>query len=160
MKSKIRIFLIFLVFGGINISCEDKLNEDHVIPYVSIDTRIDIRMADYQDLKQIYYPVYILYSSPAGRLMGYQGNGIIVLKIEEGAYKCYDATCTKCLNKDTHIEVKKGDPIALCPSCLTEFFLPYGTPMSKEEDDSDEIKIYPLKEYPVAESGNYLVIRY
>lgn len=160
MKSKILIFLLFSAYWSIIISCTDKLHDEHVIPYTPIDTRIELWMPDFQDLKIQNYPVYVRYSTPKGEPLGYRGNGIIVLKTGSQEYKCYDATCTNCPDADSHIEIKKGDPVAFCPTCHTEFFLPYGSPLDNENNESENLKIYPLREYPVIISNNTLIIRY
>lgn len=159
MKSKVIFFFIlstlFFVMG-----CEDKYKNSHVIPYTPIDTRVNLWMADFEDLKLPGQPVYIRYSTPGGKPLGYNDNGIIVIKTDEENYKCYDATCTNCIEADTHIEITKGDQVGKCPNCQTEFFLPYGIPLDKTDEEDHSVQISPLKEYPVVVTNNTLIIRY
>lgn len=159
MKSKIILFsLLTLLFWGI-LSCNDDLKNNRTVPYTPINVVIDIRYADFGDLKINNFPVYI--SVFSGKNVGYKGNGIIVMKIEEYKYVCYDATCPHCLEADTHIEITKGNPIAQCPTCQTYFLLSYGIAIDSEDEEVENIKIPQLQSYPinVAGNGNKLYIR-
>lgn len=160
MKSKIILFsLLTLLFWGI-LSCNDDLKKNHTIPYTPVDTRINLSYADFQDLNFIGRPVYLTYSVPTAKPLGYRGNGIIVIKTGESEYKCYDATCPNCVEADTHIEITKGEQVAECPTCQTRFFLPYGVPLDPEDEQTEPVTVAPLQAYPVSIAGNILIIRY
>ncbi len=160
MQSKVIFFLLLALSLFLFWGCSDDLKRNTVIPYTPIETRINLGWADYQDLNFPGRPVYILYSTPTGELLGYNGNGIIVMQTDMNEYKCYDATCPNCIDADTHIEITAGDQIAKCPTCKTQFFLPYGIPLNAEEDENEEKKIAPLQSYPVDIAGNILIVRY
>ncbi|WP_251619958.1 hypothetical protein [Odoribacter lunatus] len=158
-KSKIVLFSLSVVFSYIFLGCHDDLKRNTTVPYTPIDTRINLGWTDYQDLNFTGRPIYILYSTPAAKILGYNGNGIIVIKTDLDKYKCYDATCTNCIDADTHIEIIQGEQIARCPTCNIQFFLPYGIPLKREEEN-DKMEVAPLQEYPVEVAGNLLIIRY
>lgn len=160
MKSKVIFFSLFIFFLFFFLSCSDELKRNTVIPYTPIDTRINIGWADYQDLNFTGRPVYLAYSIPGAKPLGYNGNGIIVLKTGEDEYKCYDATCPNCIEADTHIEITPGEQIAQCPTCKTRFFLPYGLALDTGEEENGKIEVAPLQPYPVNVAGNILIIRY
>lgn len=160
MQSKVVFFLLFTLFLSLFLSCSNDLKRNTVIPYTPIDTRINLGWADYSDLNFPNRPMYILYSTPSGKLLGYNGNGIIVMQTDMDEYKCYDATCPECIDADTHIEITSGEQIARCPNCETRFFLPYGIPLDSEDDDTEDKRVAPLQVYPVEVAGNILIIRY
>lgn len=160
IQSKVIYFLLFISFLSLIFGCSDNLKRNTIIPYTPIDTRINLGWADYHDLNFSGRPVYILYSNPGAKPLGYNGNGIIVLKTDMDGYKCYDATCTNCIHADTHIEITTGEQIALCPTCKTQFFLPYGIPVDMDKSENEKRKIPPLQSYPVEATGNILIIRY
>lgn len=160
MQSKVIYFSLLILFSSLFLGCAKDLKRNTVIPYTPVDTRINLGWADYSDLNFPNRPVYILYSTPAGKPLGYNGNGIIVMQTDLDEYKCYDATCPKCIDADTHIEITAGEQIARCPTCGTQFFLPYGIPLDTEENENNEDKVPPLQAYPVDVAGKILIIRY
>ena len=115
MQSKVIFFLLLALSLFLFWGCSDDLKRNTVIPYTPIETRINLGWADYQDLNFPGRPVYILYSTPTGELLGYNGNGIIVMQTDMNEYKCYDATCPNCIDADTHIELQ---PVIRLPSVL------------------------------------------
>lgn len=150
-----KIFFSFLViFLTVSTSCEDKFVDKHAIPYVAVYAEIQLWMAEYQDLKFSYQPVYL--GSYNGKGLGYNHNGLIVMKIADNEYKCFDATCTNDLSGS--VSITKGSTMAKCPVCGTEFLLTYGYPIHSS-DSTNTTKIYPLREYPVVASGNSLIVR-
>ncbi len=155
MHSKVVLFFVLTICCCGIIGCENKLADRHPIPYIPVNVRIDLWMADYQNLKTPYQPIYL--NQYNGKTVGYRENGIIVIRISDNEYKCFDATCTKDPDAGTHLEITKGSSTAVCPTCGTEFILQYGYPDKKEGDTE---KIYPLKEYPVKISNNTLIISY
>lgn len=160
MRSKVIFFSLPVLFFCIFSSCSDSFKRDSVIPYTPIDTRINLSWSEYQDLKFSGRPVYILYSTPGAKLLGYNGNGIIVIKTDMDGYKCYDATCPNCIEADTHIEITAGEQLASCPNCKTLFFLPYGIALESDEDENYKTEVPSLQVYPVIEAGNLLIIKY
>lgn len=157
MLPKIVFFsLLTIAFFGI-IGCDEKLADNlkdkHVIPYVPVETEINLDYADFSHLKNPLGAQYISTSYPLGKPLGYQGNGIIVFNVNGNEYKCWDATCTRCLEAGVHLEIEGSD--AVCPTCSTKFSLNYGQPWNNKTE-----KLYPLKEYPVTIAGKTLRIRY
>lgn len=158
MQSKIILFLILILFFPGIISCEEAHSNNHIIPYVSIETEIPLWMPDFQCLTMPSQPVYITESYPKSKPLGYNGNGIVVINTGSGEYKCWDATCTK--DPDTGIPLEIKGAIASCPECSTEFSLLLGIPLKSNSTENSD-KIYPLKEYPVRKtSNNTLNVRY
>ena len=160
MKSKVIFFLLSILFLSVFLSCSDNLKRNTVIPYTPIDTRINLGWADYQDLNFTGRPIHIFYSNPGAKPLGYKGNGIIILKTGMDDYKCYDATCTKCIDANTHIEITTGEQIAQCPTCHTRFFLPYGIPLDTEENENEKAEVAPVESYPVNIAGKILIVKY
>lgn len=160
MKSKLVFFLLLATsFAGI-IGCGDKLadqlGEKHIIPYVPINAEINLNVGGDNGLNNVDDPRY--FSVLSGKALGYNGNGIVIIKIGENEYKCWDATCTNCPDLTSHFEQDDLDGIiAVCPQCSMMFSLQYGTPFNQKENARAE-KIYPLKEYTVIVSGKRLII--
>lgn len=125
------------------------MQDKHVIPYVPVETRVDLWMADFIDLKTPGNAKYIALSS-LGKPLGYQQHGIMIFNGGSEGYKCWDATCTDCLSSETHLEIEGTD--AVCPNCGTKFSLLYGQPWESNQE------IYPLKGYAVSQNGNTLII--
>lgn len=135
------------------IGCEDAFKDKQAIPYVPVDVKIELWMAEYKDLEMTSYPVYL--TTYNGKGLGYNHNGIIVMQNTSNVYKCYDATCTKDL--DCAITIQRGDPVAKCPKCGTQYLLEYG--YQPGYSDSTQIeKVYPLQEYRVIQTGKTLII--
>lgn len=158
MQSKIVLFLILTLFFLGIISCENAQTNNHIIPYVTIDTEIPLWMSEFQCLTMPSQPIHILVSYPKSKALGYNGNGIIVINAGSDQYKCFDATCTK--DPDTGIPLEIDGIIATCPECNTNFSLLNGMVLKTTDPEQNE-KIYPLKEYPVGKtSSNALYIKY
>lgn len=137
---------------NLNIGCNNKAvensSDNHIIPYVPVYTEIRLNIGG-EGSDWTNQPKYIPVASD-GKRLGYEGHGIILFTSDNAEYKCYDATCTNCLN---HFEQKDLQTwIAKCPVCSTEFLLHYGYPADKE------LQIYPLKEYSVQKRGNKLIV--
>ncbi len=137
MKSKIVFFLLVSITLGINIGCGDKFNEKlrdkHLIPQ----------------------PIYLTSSQPDAKSLGYNGQGIVVIRLNDTEYACWDATCTNCQELTSHFTKEDLDgELAVCPVCHTQFSLRYGTPFNLTYE------IYPLKGYPISKVGNKLIVNY
>lgn len=164
MKSKLIFFLLLATSLIGIIGCGDKLAEElggkHIIPYTSVSTEINLNIGGNNSLNMPGQPRYFTTSVPLGKPLGYNGHGIIVLKIRENEYKCWDATCTNCPDLTSYFEQSDLDGlIATCPKCAMQFSLEYGSPFNQKENAKTG-KIYPLKEYPVSISGKTLRINY
>lgn len=156
MKSKLVFFFFLTISFFLIIGCGEKLTDNlrdkHVIPYVPVNTEINLSYADFAHLKNPGSSQYIQRSYPLGKELGYRANGIIVFNTNGDEYKCWDATCTKCMEADTHLNPEATD--AICPTCGIKFSLNYGQPWNSKTE-----KLYPLKEYPITISGNVLKVR-
>lgn len=157
MKSKIIYFSLFaLSLGGI-ISCGDKISEamqdKHIIPYVVVNTTIQLNLGGQDILSWKNNPKYFSTSTPDAKSLGYKGHGIIIYTENAEEFHCFDATCTNCPDLDSYFLQKdlKGST-AICPKCKTTFSLLWGQPFG------NDTKIYPLKEYPTQKSGNKLIV--
>ncbi len=151
---KLTGFILFLLglFG-----CSDKfaanLTDKHVIPDVPLYTQIDLGIGGESHLQVPGQPLYLTLSRPAGEPLGYNGHGIVVIRLNDTEFACWDATCTYCEDLASHFGQKDLDgEIAVCPVCRTEFSLRYGSAFNSET------KIYPLKSYSITQSGNRLII--
>lgn len=133
----------------------EKIRDKHIIPYVPVYTQIDLNIGGESNLQTPLQPLYISLSRPDGKPLGYNGNGIVVIRLNDTEYACWDATCTNCADLTSHFTQQdlEGE-IAICPVCNTKFSLRYGTPFDLVE------KIYPLRDYPTTKSGNKLIINY
>ena len=125
----------------------------HLIPDVPVHARIPIG-AGGESSNWIGSPKYYS-SSSTDKSLGYNRHGIIIHTSSNTDYKCYDATCTACLDLTSYF--KQDDlkiDIAKCSVCDTKFSLHYGTPINTV------IEIYSLKEYPITRTGKMLIISY
>lgn len=159
MKSKIVVFSVIVAFLLVNLSCEKKfaenLRDKHIIPYVPVYTQIDLGIGGESNLQVPGQPVYQTVSHPDGKPLGYNGNGIVVIRLNDTEYACWDATCTNCADLTSHFTSKNFDgEMAVCPVCNTQFSLRLGSAFNATE------KIYPLKSYPITKVGNKLVVSY
>jgi len=144
IKSKIiRFSIIYTIFFILFTSCEDE--RVNIIPYVYVNTTIDMQNPVYIDLLNVGGSSYINYE-------GYNGNGIIVYHSGIDEYKAYDRTCTFQVQNSCAIETNENSFItAICPCCESEFELSYGT-VSKGP------AFAPLKEYRTSFDGSILHI--
>ena len=98
MKSKIVFFLLVSITLGINIGCGDKFNEKlrdkHLIPYVPVYTQINLGIGGESNLQVPGQPIYLTSSQPDAKSLGYNGQGIVVICLNDTEYACWDATCT------------------------------------------------------------------
>ena len=159
MKSKIILFSVVTTILLTNLGCgkkfAEKIRDKHIIPYVPIYTQIDLNLGGESNLQTPLQPLYISLSRPEGKPLGYNGNGIIVIRLNDTEYACWDATCTNCTDLTSHFTQQDLDKeTATCPVCNTEFLLNYGTPSDRSK------KIYPLRGYPVTKVGNKLIVKY
>lgn len=159
MKSKIVIFSIITIFCLTNINCSekltDKLRDKHIIPYVPVYTRIDLGIGGESNLQTPGQPILLTVSQPDGEALGYNGHGIIVIRLNDTDFACWDATCTNCQDLTSHFSKQDlKNEIAICPVCKTQFSLRMGTSFNSSQE------IYPLKSYPIAKSGNKLIVSY
>lgn len=151
------MYILFL--GGVNFGCGEKLSEKladrHIIPYTPVYTEIDLRIGGESNLQVPGQPVYLDVSRPDGNPLGYNGQGIIVIRLNDTEYVCWDATCTNCRELTSFMRAKdlEGE-LGTCPVCHTEFSLRYGVAFNPETE------IYPLKAYPVLVRGNKLIVSY
>lgn len=159
MKSKIVFFLLVTIISGTNTGCNkkftEKMRDKHIIPYVPVYTQIDLTLGGESSLQTPSQPIYLTVSQPDGEPLGYNGNGIVVMRLNDTEFVCWDATCANCTDLTSHFAKQdlEGE-LAICPVCQTKFSLRYGTPYNTTET------IYPLRDYPVSKSGNKLIIRY
>ncbi|MEG1948837.1 MAG: hypothetical protein RR137_00520, partial [Odoribacter sp.] len=132
----------------------ENLRDKHIIPYVSVYMEIDTKLGGESNLETPGRPLYMNVSHPSGKPLGYDGHGIIVIRLNDTEYKCWDATCTNCSDLTScFIQKDLEGEIAICPVCQANFSLRYGSPFNLTE------KVYPLKEYGITKSGNKLIIR-
>lgn len=159
MKTKVVIFLGMYFWMLINCRCSEKMSEKwmdkHIIPYTPIYTQIDLRIGGESHLQIPGQPVYLNTSQPDGIPLGYDGHGIIVIRLNDTEFACWDATCTNCSELTSYMTTKDlcGE-IAVCPVCGKEFSLRYGVAFNATEE------IYPLKSYPILKQGNKLIVSY
>lgn len=159
MKSKIVFFSIVLIILTINLGCgkkfSDNLTDKHIIPYVPVYTQIDLGIGGESNLQISGQPLYQTVSRPNGKPLGYNGHGIIVIRLDDNEYACWDATCTNCQDLTSFFTQRDLiNKTAICPVCQTEFSLEIGYAFNQTE------KIYPLKSYPITKSGNKLIVSY
>lgn len=159
MKSKLLFFFLLCLTLLLNNGCEkknvEKLEDRHIIPYVPIYTVIDLGVGGESQLEIPGQPLYQNISRPYGMPLGYNENGIIIIRLSDTEYACWDATCTNCQDLHSHFTQDQLDgEIAECPVCNTQFSLRYGTPFNANE------KIYPLKSYPIHITTNKLIVSY
>ena len=159
MKSKIVFFLLVSITLGINIGCGDKFDEKlrdkHLIPYVPVYTQITLGIGGESNLQVPGQPIYLTSSQPDAKSLGYNGQGIVVIRLNDTEYACWDATCTNCQELTSHFTKEDLDgELAVCPVCHTQFSLRYGTPFNLTYE------IYPLKGYPISKVGNKLIVNY
>lgn len=159
MKSKIVFFSIVLIILTINLGCgkkfSDNLKDKHILPYVPVYTQIDLGIGGESNLQTPGQPLYQTISRPNGKPLGYNGHGIIVIRLDDTEYACWDATCTNCQDLTSFFTQQDLDgELAICPVCQTKFSLRYGTAFNQTET------IYPLKSYPITKSGNKLIVSY
>ena len=133
---------------GINIGCGDKFNEKlrdkHLIPYVPVYTQINLGIGGESNLQVPGQPIYLTSSQPDAKSLGYNGQGIVVIRLNDTEYACWDATCPNCQELTSHFTKEDLDgELAVCPVCHTQFSLRYGTPFNLTYE------IYPLKGYPI-----------
>lgn len=155
MKSKIVFFsLLLLPFAGI-MSCSEKIKDNHIIPYVRVNTTIRLNLGGENEQMWKNNPKYFSVSTPDATPLGYNGHGIVIFTENATEFHCFDATCTNCPDLDSYFTQKdlKGNT-AICPKCGTEFSLLYGQPFGNSS------KIYPLKEYPIRRNGDVLTVSY
>lgn len=159
MKSKIIFFSVVVFIGLINLSCGKKfaenLRDDHIIPYTPVYTEIDLGIGGESNLQIPGQPLYQTLARPDGNPLGYQKHGIVIFRVNDTEYKCWDATCTNCEDLTSYFtQSDLSGAIATCPVCEMSFSLEYGTPFNTEK------KIYPLKEYFITKRGNKLIVSY
>lgn len=157
MKSKIIYFSLFILSLGEIIGCGDKISDTmrdkHIIPYVPVNTTIQLNLGGLDILSWEKTPKYFSTSTPDAKSLGYKGHGIIIYTENGNEFHCFDATCTNCPDLESYFSQKdlKGNT-AVCPKCKTTFSLLFGQPFG------NDTKIYPLKEYPTRKSGNNLIV--
>lgn len=137
--------------------CSDKLAESladkHIIPDVPLYTQIDLGIGGESHLQTPLQPLYLTLSRPSGEPLGYNGHGIVMIRLNDTEFACWDATCTSCEDLTSHFSQKDLDgETAACPVCHTEFSLRYGSAFNSVT------KIYPLKSYSVTKMGNKLIV--
>lgn len=157
MQTKITIFLYICFYMLTNWGCDEKISEKwgdkHIIPYVSIYTQIDLKIGGESKLQVPGQPIYLNTSQPNGTPLGYKEHGIIVIRLNDTEFACWDATCTNCTDLNSYMTTKDlSGEIAICPVCDKEFSLHYGAAFNTTE------KIYPLKSYPITRQGNKLIV--
>lgn len=148
----LRICCVLAVWGlG---GCSKIFEDKHVIPYVPVYTRILWGFGGENAQMWQNHPRYYAVSTPDGKPLGYNGNGIIVYTENSLEFYCYDATCTACPDLTSHFEQKDlNKATATCPVCGTQFSLSVGGyPWDAK------LEISSLKEYPITASGNYLIV--
>jgi nitrite reductase/ring-hydroxylating ferredoxin subunit len=151
--SKIRYFLISLLIGFQQVSCER--NENDVIPDVYVDFTMSLNDIEFVSLTSMFGSVYVSSNTNNWGLKaaGYDGNGIIVFAGPNDEFYAYDRTCPHdyYVNK-LSVKVNVVDIIyAECPQCKTRYALTnLGTPVT------DTIGRYPLKNYRTSSDGLYI----
>lgn len=159
MEPKVVIFFVHVFCVLINLGCSGKISEKwadkHIVPYTPVYTQIDLRIGGESQLQVPGQPIYLKNSQPDGTPLGYNGHGIIVIRLNDTEFSCWDATCTSCQDLTSYMTSRDlSGEIATCPVCGKEFSLRYGSALNATE------KIYPLKSYPILKQGNRLIVRY
>ena len=108
-------------------------------------TQINLGIGGESNLQVPGQPIYLTSSQPDAKSLGYNGQGIVVIRLNDTEYACWDATCTNCQELTSHFTKEDLDgELAVCPVCHTQFSLRYGTPFNLTYE------IYPLKGYPIS----------
>jgi nitrite reductase/ring-hydroxylating ferredoxin subunit len=156
-NSKLLIFLLFTTIGLLSASCN---KDDHeIIPYSYVDFYIGLNDVEFDVLNAPGN--HIITSNTTlnndSRALGFDNNGIIVYRASLDEFFAFDRTCPhEYSTNSASIAVNvpgMGDLTAICPECGSEYVLPsFGNP-SKTGPSK-----YPLKNYKVHFSGDYLHI--
>ncbi len=148
--SKIRFFLIALVYAIILSSCTK--NKNDVIPDVYVDFTLNLNDPEFVNLNAMggSDTIDARTNNWGSAAAGYSGNGIIIYRGADEFY-AYDRTCPHdyAIN-GLNIKVKIDFTLAVCPKCGTTYALAaFGTPASG-------IGRYPLKNYRTSFDGMYV----
>jgi hypothetical protein len=153
IKSKIIVFFLIISLSYILVSCTK--NKNDVVPTVYVYFSISLNDPQFYDLLSPLNFAYV--NSSTNNLgpsaAGYDGNGIIVFRLNDEEFYSYDRTCPYDYEVN-HKSVKvNADMIyATCPDCGTKYALSAnGTPISG-------IGRYPLKNYRTSFNGLYVTV--
>lgn len=158
MRPKVIIFFLIAAILFLNTGCDSKggsqLGGDHIVPYVQVYTEIPFGTGGDDILSWQNNARYFATSTPNPGPLGYKGHGIVVFTSDLEEFHCFDATCTKCADLNSHFTTDdlKG-MVAECPECGTRYDLFTGNPFVTTE------KVYPLKPYSITRVGKKLIVR-
>ncbi|MDR0582222.1 MAG: hypothetical protein LBG31_04575 [Prevotellaceae bacterium] len=115
--TKIRKIFFLLTAMVTIVACGEEVYENF-LPDVHVDFRFDLSYPPYTQLRDIY-PNAIKVKE---REAGYDLHGIILVRMSEGDFRAYDATCTRNVQAETSALTLSTDRFtAHCPKCGAEY---------------------------------------
>jgi|GEM_PF-1946263 len=146
LLSKIAFFFLFIIITISFIYCsKDETMNQNTIPYTRMYAEIDFRV--YNELYSINTPATV--NKYGVRLIGYNGHGIFISKINSDEYSAFDRTCPNHGDDFSNVlEYTKGDLFYHCKECGAKYNFINGYATKDLNPQNTENRIIPkLQEY-------------
>lgn len=139
MRAKVAFLFQLLTIVFITNGCND--DESEIIPDVYVNFQFSV-----------YEPGFNNLTVPFGAVkksgVGFNKNGVIVFKADQGDFKAFDATCPQHVEVSTSVNLKEnGSGQAVCPHCSTIYYL---------YNNGYPAKGYKLKQYRTSVNGDFV----